>query len=705
MIEDETRPPPAGAERPGAAGLRGWGAGTALIAVAVLVAVLVAGGGAPQPVPAGLPDPGPITGWGLPVARLLADLAGLLTIGLLLAAALLLPSPPDRLADVSWRGVRLAGRVAVVWAAAVVAELLLTASEFLGLAPADALEPTTLISFVTEISQGRALLVQAALALVITGLTRAVVNGRGAAVVLVIAVGALVPPALTGHAASAGSHELAVASLLVHLVGAALWVGGLAALAWAALAGADGLRHALPRFSTLAAWCFTGVAISGVVNAAVRLGGPAPLLTSAYGGFVLAKVAALCVLGGFGWWQRRRVINQLGTTTAARAFLAVAAGELVVMAATVALAVGLSRTPTPVGDVRVTTVAEDLLGFALPAAPTASRVIFGWLPDGFALTFLALAGVIYAVGVRSLRRRGDGWPVARIACWYAGLAVFAMATVGGLGLYSHVLFSAHMIAHMLLSMVAPIGLVLGAPFTLALRTLPGPRTPGESSPRQLLAVALHSGPVRLLTHPLVALGLFVGSLYGLYFTEIFPALMRNDLGHVGMKFHFLAVGFLFFSVVLGVDPLPRRLPAFARIGLVFAAMPFHAFFAIAVMSGSSPLAEDYYAALKRPYLTDLLADQRLGGGIAWALGEVPIVLTLIAVFLQWVRSDAREAARLDRVADRAESRAGGRAAAGAEPAEPADDDALGQYNAYLAQLAARDVASRRHSERDGDLPG
>jgi putative copper resistance protein D len=489
---------------------------------------------------------------------------------------------------------------------------------------------------------------------------------------------------------------MAVASLLVHIVAATVWVGGLAALAYAAAGGSDGLRYAVPRYSTLAGWCFAAVAISGIVNAGVRLGGFSPLFTSAYGGLVLAKVAALTVLGGFGWWHRRRTVVQISTRTAtvttrresARLFVSVAAAELIVMAATVALAVGLSRTPTPVGDEVDTSPAAELLGFPLPDAPTWTRVAFGWVPDGFALTFIVLAIGLYGTGVLALRRRGDRWPIGRTLSWLAGLAVFAWATVGGLGLYSHVLFSSHMISHMLLSMVAPIGLVLGAPITLALRTLPGPRVAGETSPRQLLTSALHSAPVRLLTHPLVALAWFVGSLYALYFTDLFATLMRHHLGHVAMEFHFLAVGFLFFFVLVGVDPAPRQLPHVARIALLFAAMPFHAFFSIALMSSSTVIAQSYYAGLHRPWSTDLLGDQHLGGGIGWAMGELPILLVLGAVFVQWARADQREADRFDRAADRAEERAKQRAGAPVSAGEDRDDDELARYNAYLAALAA-----------------
>jgi putative copper resistance protein D len=171
----------------------------------------------------------------------------------------------------------------------------------------------------------------------------------------------------------------------------------------------------------------------------------------------------------------------------------------------------------------------------------------------------------------------------------------------------------------------------------------------------------------------VAFALFVGSLYALYFTDLFPTLMAHHLGHVAMEFHFLAVGSLFFWVLVGIDPAPRRLPPIARIVLLFAAMPFHAFFSIALMSTTELLAPGYYERLDRPYWTDLLADQHLGGGIGWAMGELPILLVLAAVFVQWARSDAREARRFDR----------------------GTDDELDRYNARLAQLQARSQAAGR----------
>jgi putative copper resistance protein D len=690
---------------PRAASLR-WAALGAVVALVVLVVVLLVGGGAPQPVPDGLPDPGPVTGWGLPVARLLAELAAMASVGLLLTAALLLPSPRDALADLPARAVALAARAATVWLLAVVAEAVLTVSEILGAPPGQVLDPTLLRSFLGQTSDGRALLVQAVLVVVVCVLARTATTTRAVALGCVVALVALVPPALTGHAASTGSHELAVASLAVHVLAASVWVGGLAGLAWAAAQGSDTLRHAVPRYSTVAGWCFVAVAVSGVVNAGVRLQGFTPLGTSAYGGLVLAKVAALTALGAFGWHHRRRgvpdVVARAGTASGrretARLFFTVAAAELVVMAATVGLAVGLSRTPTPPGAALARSPAAELLGFPMPGPPSLRSLLLGWVPDGFALTFLVVAALLYARGIRSVRRRGDAWPWGRVVSWYAALVVFAWATIGGLGLYSHVMFSAHMVAHMLLSMVVPIGLVLGAPVTLAMRALPGPRVRGELGPRQLLLAVLHSRPFRVVTHPLLVLALFVASLYALYFTPLFPTLMHSHLGHVAMEFHFVAVGCLFFFVLVGIDPTPWRIPPIARIGLLFAAMPFHAFFSIAIMSGDRVLAPAYFRALHRPFSTDLLGDQHLGGGIGWAMGELPILLVLGAVFVQWARSDQREADRFDRVADRAQRRT----SLGGAGDAPAGSDPLADYNAYLASLAAHDA--RDAGARDGGTP-
>ncbi len=670
-------------------GLVRWAVGSLLVAAAVLTVVLALGGGAPAKVPAGLPDSGPVTGWGLPAVRLLVDLLGLTTLGLLLAPGLLLPSPADVLTRPGFAGARLAVRTAVAWAVAVAVELVLTVSDILGVPPGQALDATVLRSFVTQVPQGRVLLAQLVLALVAAAVARSAITSSRAFLAAALACLALLPPALTGHSSASSNHDLAVVSLMVHVVLASVWVGGLLALAWLSAlpsrpsdARADdaGLALALVRFSSMAGVCWAGVGISGVVNATIRLS-PADLVTSSYGVLVLCKALALLVLGGFGWWHRRYSVAQVqrDVRRTKPLFRRVAAVELVVMGATFALAVGLSRTPTPSTGEVDTSPAAELLGFPLPPAPDLQRLALGSSPhDGFMLVLLLVVSLTYALGVRTIWMRGDHWPLGRVLAWYAGVVAAGWASMGGLGLYSHVLFSAHMVSHMVLSMVAPIGLVLGAPVTLALRSLPGRRVPKERGLRQLLQLVLDSWLVRLLSNPLVAAAIFVGSLYGLYFTPLFGVLMQNHLGHALMELHFLAVGSLFFWVLIGVDPTPRRWHPFARIGLVLVVVSFHAFFAIALMNTDTVLAGSYYRTLDRPYATDLLADQHLGAGITWAMGEVPIVLVLAAILVQWFRDDRREGLRIDRAVARS-----GR------------DEDLEQYNAYLARLAEAEGRERR----------
>ncbi|MCW2829484.1 MAG: copper resistance protein CopD [Aeromicrobium sp.] len=633
-----------------------------IVAGLSLLAFLVIGGGAPGAVPANIDDPGLLVGWAVPFLKLAADAAAVVTVGFLVLAVFLLPSSQAEVQGLSVQGVRLASRWAALWAVVSVLYFFVKVSDTFAV-------PLTGLSwaFVTgfgDTSDGRAIWLQALGAALVAVACRWTLSVRGLAAVLGLAVASLAPIALTGHQASSGSHDLATTSLLLHLVGVTLWVGGLVALGWVAIRRSKRLEAAVSRYSSLAVWAFVIVAISGLVNAAVRVDSVTEIFTTAYGGLLVAKVVALVALGAFGWAQRRRIV------AAGSGFLRLAITECFVMSAAIGLGVALSRTPTPVGDEVLRTPVEELLGGPLPPAPSVGDLAWGWAGNGVGLAIVGLGTAFYLRGVWTLRRRGDTWAVGRTASWLAGMVVIAWATFGGLGAYSHVLFSAHMASHMLLSMVAPIFLVLGAPATLALRTLPGPRQPGEVSPRAMLLGFLSSRFAKVVTHPLVGPVLFVGSLYGLYFSGLFETLMGNHWGHAIMELHFLTVGTLFYYVLIGIDPAPRAIAPIARFGMLLVTVPFHAFFAIAVMSSNTVFALDYWKSLERPYRTDLLADQYLGGGMAWAMGEIPLILVMIAILFQWFRSDSREAKRFDRSEDR-----GG-------------DAALEAYNARLRDLAA-----------------
>jgi putative copper resistance protein D len=248
--------------------------------------------------------------------------------------------------------------------------------------------------------------------------------------------------------------------------------------------------------------------------------------------------------------------------------------------------------------------------------------------------------------------------------------VLIYASSGAPGIYGRVLFSAHMLGHMTMSMVVPPLLVLGAPVTLALRALRR-RTDGSRGAREWLLEVVHSRLLSVLGHPLVASGLFAGSLIAFYYSPLFELSLRTHTGHVLMHLHFLLTGYLFASVLIGVDPGPRR-PAYPlRLVLLLATMTFHAFFGVALVGGSALLAPDVLTALGRTWGRSPLADQQFGGAVAWGLGELPTVLLGLGVALAWARSDDRETRRRDRQADR-------------------DGDAeLAAYNAHLARLAER----------------
>jgi cytochrome c oxidase assembly factor CtaG len=399
---------------------------------------------------------------------------------------------------------------------------------------------------------------------------------------------------------------------------------------------------------------------------------PADLFHTQYGALVLAKATALTLLGVLGYLQRRKGVSSLRADPGARGPLVrLALVEAVLFGLTFGIAVGLGRTPPPPPG-RQPTPVEVEIGYDLAGPPTAARILFDWRFDLILGTAAIVLALVYLAGWWRLRRRGDAWPVGRTVAWLLGCTTLLITTSSGLGRYMPAMFSAHMVAHMLLSMLVPILLVLGAPVTMALRALPAAGKGQPPGPREWLLAALHSRVSRVLTHPIVALTLFVAGFYGLYFGGIFEAAAGDHAAHVLMNIHFLISGYLFYWVVIGVDPTPRRIPQLAKLAIVFASLPLHAFFGVVLMGMNTVLAEGFYRSLHLSWHNDLLADQKLGGSIAWAAGEIPLVLVLLALLIQWRRSDQRDAKRLDRAAER-------------------DHDAdLTAYNAMLAEMARRD---------------
>lgn len=626
--------------------------GLGLCGVVGLVVAMVVGGDLPSSEVSDIPEASAAVQWVLPIARTAADLCAAAAVGLLLAAAALLPSSRDLLATAPARAARLATWFA--WSVAVFALIVLVLSyaETFATTVGDALDVTQLLSYVGQSEQGAAWLVTASLAAFAGVAAREAERPLGAWTALALAVAATLPPAVTGHAASAGDHDLATSSLVVHVVCVALWVGGLLALLWYAKTDGRHIALASRRFSALALWVFVGVGVSGVVNAWIRLGDFENLFTSRYGAVVLIKIFAFVALGMLGWAHRRHTLPQIEAERP-RAFTRLASVEGAIMAATIGVAVGLGSTaPPPSGATTAPSPAEVLLGFPMPPRPTASAVLTDWRLDLLVLTVLAFAAVTYAWAVVRLSRRGDRWPVGRTIAWYAGLAVITFGTLSGLAVYGRTAFSLHMSQHMVLSMIAPLLLVLGAPITLALRALPAARADQPSGPREWLLAALHSPVAKVLTHPVTAFILFVTAPYMVYFSGLYETAMRLHWAHELMHVHFVLVGYLFFESLIGTDPIPYRAPYPIRLVTLFASLAVHAFFAVALISSDTVIAASYFDTLARPWWTDLLEDQTKGASFAWAIGELPGIIALVVLLFQWSREDDRRARQSDRRAER-----------------------------------------------------
>ncbi|WP_431032145.1 cytochrome c oxidase assembly protein [Streptomyces sp. P6-2-1] len=290
-------------------------------------------------------------------------------------------------------------------------------------------------------------------------------------------------------------------------------------------------------------------------------------------------------------------------------------------------------------------------------------------PDVFFLVACLLGLVLYGWGVARLRRRGDSWSWGRTIPFVLGVLTIMLVMCTKLNDYGMVMFSVHMVQHMVISMLSPILILMGAPTTLALRALPVAGR-GRKGPREWLLWLLHSRYMRVVTHPLFTIPIFIASLYALYFTPLFDFLMESSAGHIAMMVHFLAVGIVFFWPIMGVDPGPHRPGYLMRMLELFAGMPFHAFFGIALMMASTTMVDTFDNPPASLGL-DPLSDQTAAGGIAWAFSEVPSVVVLLVLLVQWYGSEQRQARRKDRAADR-------------------DGDAeLNAYNDYLASLQGR----------------
>nr|WP_256921815.1 cytochrome c oxidase assembly protein [Leifsonia sp. NCR5] len=642
-----------------------------IVAIVSMIAALAFGGGAAAPL---LADPGALVRWGLPTATLIVNLSAAGTIGALVLACFAFSPEKDEFG----KSLDFAAGSAAVMTVASAATGLFT---FVSVSNVpwsfDEAFSNGLSSFVTSVSIGQAWLGITLIAAAVTVLCFAVRNHTALIFVTALAIASIVPMAQQGHSADAAGHDAAVTSFGLHVLFAAIWLGGLVTLI-VARRTLDGGRlvPVLERYSSLALIAFIVVAASGYVNAELRVGTLAQLATP-YGILVLVKVAALGALGVFGVMQRRILIGRLKAGGKRSTFWWIVTAELAFMGIASGVAAALARTATPVAEKlgQSPTPAQILTGEKLPPELTWGRLFTSWNFDLLWVLACGFAIFFYLAGVWRLRKRGDAWPIHRTVFWILGIVLLFYITSGGVNVYEKYLFSTHMLAHMVLTMMVPLLLVPGAPVTLALRSI-RKRTDGSRGGREWILLAVHSRFANVISNPVVAAVLFAGSLWAFYYTPLFRWATTDHIGHEWMIIHFLITGYLFVQSLIGIDPVKYRLPYAFRLLLLLGTMAFHAFFGLSIMQSTGLLLADWFGSMGRTWGDSPLVDQQTGGGIAWSVGEIPTVILAIVVAIQWSRSDDRETKRRDRNADRT------------------GEAELNAYNERLQKLASRDGARR-----------
>ncbi|MGO2632813.1 MAG: cytochrome c oxidase assembly protein [Galactobacter sp.] len=679
------------------------------VALAALVLSLWLAGSAGASV---LGDPGAVTRWGLPVARLVFDTCMAVTVGCLIFATAILPRSTDPQRggpghhgtdggdpQPGWtRVVNAAAVTAGLWTVSAAAMAVFSYSDAAAI-PINASSDFTqgLGDYLANFDQGRAWAAATIIAALTTTLAFALRSPAGLAWATVVAVGSIVPMALIGHSAGGDDHWGAVNSIGLHLLGVCAWVGGLVALGLVAgllpgqtpsitKAGRSKQSYmaadVLSRFSTLAMCAILLVIGSGLASASIRVHSLEQLFTP-YGGLLIAKTVLALALGALGLVHRRWIIPQLrrGKIRARAAAWRVIAVEVAIMGAVMGLAGALARTapPVPTDPPAEMSPARRLTGYELPPENIGDWWISHWRFDWLWVAVIVFLAAVYLRWFVRLRRRGDKWPVWRLLSFMLGLAVLFYLTSGALAVYGQVLFSVHMIDHMGLTMVAPFFLVVGSPIALGLRAMAA-RQDGTRGPREWTLIMLHSWWSKLVTHPIFAGVNFAGSIIIFYSTDLFGLALRNHVGHELMITHFLLTGYIFAVNMIGLDPLPRRAGYPLRLVMLLATMVFHAFYSVSLLSSDVLMQPDWFGNMGRAWGESAIADQHLGAGFMWGIGEVPTLLLAIGVAVTWSRSDERETKRRDRAADRS------------------GEAELNAYNDMFAHLAAAD---RERERREG----
>jgi cytochrome c oxidase assembly factor CtaG/putative copper export protein len=592
-------------------------------AAAVVVVVSVVAGAGPYAA-LNITDPGAVVRVGAPLLRFVVDAAATVCTGSLVFAAFFTrPQPSGSISPAAFAALQTAGRSAAVWAVAAFVLWPFDLAQTVGVPLHEVLNVVGLIVATRTLPGPKAWLLTAVLAAVLAVAARRTLRRRATPWLAAIAVVATLPVITAGHSASDTGHDIATAAIALHIPAAVIWLGTLIAVLRARGLG-DDRAAVLRRYGRLSIGCWCVVAFSGLVDAAVLAPGRSPF-TTGFGALLLVKAA---VLAGLGWLLLRTRRRLLRGGAAPWRLLGT---ELAGLVAAFGLSVALTDLPAPKFLIDVVTGDRTLLGYDLAGPPTAWRLLTDWRLEVIFATVALLLAAGYLAGVWRL---AEPWPRRRTAAWLAGCLVLLVATSSGLGRYAPAMFSVEAADHMLIGMLAPMLLALGAPLTLARAAV---RPSGLPGPREWLT---GPGRGRLATQPLLVTVLFVGAPFLFYFTDAYDVTVRFHWAHLGMDLVFLVIGYLFAWTVVGADPTPAPAPSLIGLGLLLAAMPFDVVFAAAVLAsrhvlGNGSAGANLYSALALPWVPSLAADQRLGAYLALAISEAVMLAMLVVVVLRW----------------------------------------------------------------------
>ncbi|QGU05363.1 Inner membrane protein YebZ [Corynebacterium comes] len=609
----------------------------------------------------GIPDPGPVTTWGLPFFRAVGWMLAALSVGSFMFSAFYIsPKVPDndnsRLVQAPLTvdgdiAARTGAFSALSFGLVALLMVPLVLSDVSGTPFRDTLAPDMWGVAVSQVSTAQAWAVAAGFALVVGVAGLIFRKWIAQPLLLVGAVLMIVPLGMEGHAAAGGAHDYGTNSYLWHLVGMVVWIGGLMALiAHGRRLGPD-MELGLRRYSRIALFAIVVMVVSGLINAAVRVEW-SDWLTTTYGYILVAKSVGLLVLGFLGWAHRVITIPRINSRP--RLFLRFAVVEALIMAAVTGVAITMGRTPPPAPrDPNLSQMAIQM-GYDLYEKPTLANVFTMWRFDVMFGTIAILITVGYLYGVWRVRSRGGTWPWLRTAMWLSGTVTLFVTTSSGLGMNMPATYSMHMIVHMILSMVVPLLLALGGPLSLIMAAYE-PGEPGTPSPHDWVVAITRAPLLKLLTHPLVNTMQFLFFFYVLYiFIPFYELMISEHAGHLSMNWVFLLSGYLYFWELVGPDPVPVKRPTAIRLAWLVGSMPFHLFAGLYLMQLTTVMGESFYLNLGLPWELNLLEDQRVGGGIGWASGSFPMGLVFLLLFLGWRREDRATEVEYDKKADAGE---------------------------------------------------